>query len=131
MIYEKLYKALDRLVPGGLALFLYGEGEGHVRLKSEGWMPLVIEKIGPDRISLAHYFEQNGDLMADPEMEVRIDVAHGVAEALTYRLDSLGVRTVAYPEEGKVNVRVKASQNSFLALWLRNLSAQGFMKRAS
>ena len=40
-------------------------------------MPVVVEKVGRlpgygEIISIAHYEEQNGDLMADPEMEFTI-----------------------------------------------------------
>jgi hypothetical protein len=31
-------------------------------------MPLVVEKIGEQQISLCHYGEQNGDAMRDPEV---------------------------------------------------------------
>ena len=41
------------------------------------YMPVVVEKVGRlpgygEIISIAHYEEQNGDLMADPEMEFTI-----------------------------------------------------------
>ncbi len=35
-------------------------------------------------LSMAHYFEQNGDLCQDPEMTVRV-FAHGMVEALTFQ----------------------------------------------
>ena len=40
----------------------------HLRLENEPYMPLVIECIGPNQISVAHYYEQNGDLCADPDV---------------------------------------------------------------
>lgn len=49
----------------------------HCKLITEGFMPLVIEQIAEDiqtpfgtakLVSLAHYYEQNGDPMRDPEM---------------------------------------------------------------
>ncbi len=33
------------------------------------YMPVVIEKVGPRRYSVAHYYEQNGDLVPDPDLE--------------------------------------------------------------
>ena len=35
---------------------------------SDVMMPLVIEKIDENRLSVAHYYTQRGDLMADPEI---------------------------------------------------------------
>ncbi len=46
----------------------------HIRIENEPWMTLIIEDTqerGPNglpAISVAHYGEQNGDLMRDPEM---------------------------------------------------------------
>jgi hypothetical protein len=42
----------------------------HVRFEKTGYQPLVIERHS-EMISVAHYFEQNGDLIADPDVEVR------------------------------------------------------------
>ena len=50
-----------------------------LRLENEPFMPLVIEAwdspiAGENRrISVAHYFEQAGDLVPDPEVEIRDD----------------------------------------------------------
>lgn len=33
------------------------------------FMAVVVEKIGPARYSVAHYYKQNGDLVADPDLE--------------------------------------------------------------
>ena len=33
------------------------------------YLPLSVERIDDDRFSLAHYFEQNGDLVPDPDIE--------------------------------------------------------------
>ncbi len=35
-----------------------------------GFMAAVVERIGPHRYSVAHYYEQNGDLVADPDLEL-------------------------------------------------------------
>ena len=41
----------------------------HVRLDQPGYERLVIERHG-DLISVAHYYEQNGDLVPDPDVEL-------------------------------------------------------------
>lgn len=35
-----------------------------------GYMPACVQRIGPNRYSIAHYFEQNGDLVPDPDLEL-------------------------------------------------------------
>jgi hypothetical protein len=58
------------------------EGSGkirvcYVRLEAEGFMPLVIEAIGPGprgllSESVAHHYTQAGDAMRDPEMTFEV-----------------------------------------------------------
>ncbi len=74
-------------------------------------------------IALAHYYEQNGDLVPDPDMEIAIYPKMQMAEALSYQ-DTYGYRQV-YPEPGKVNLKAKRDLNSFLNTWLSNIKAQG------
>ena len=55
--------------------------------------PVVVEKVGNlkgygEIISIAHYGEQNGDLMADPEMTFTIVV--GEYYPISFRNDYLG-----------------------------------------
>ena len=42
--------------------------ETHFRVESGGFMDLVVENVGLNQISVAHYYEQNGDLCQDPEV---------------------------------------------------------------
>ncbi len=46
---------------------LLGEKD-HVRIENEGYMPLVVEAIWHDQISLCHYGEIDGDPARDPEV---------------------------------------------------------------
>lgn len=103
----------------------------HVKLVHKPYIDLSIDRLsseheGTIRISLAHNFVQNGDLMADPDMEIRIYPALKAAEALTYQMDSLGIYQVVFPEPGKVYPKLKKDLNRFLNQWLTNLIDQGF-----
>jgi hypothetical protein len=105
------------------------------RLRAEGYMDLVAEVLSLDRatgamiLSLAHYFTLNSDLCPDPEMEVRAfpprEGHPGRLEALTFLQAIPPVYSRVYPEPGKVVPRLKRELNSFLGVWLRNLTAQG------
>ncbi len=124
-----------------------------IRIENKPYMRLVIEHIGEGpngrpMISVAHYFEQNGDLMADPDMafEVarvpKIRKRGGVPRAVEedtmfpvyFQQDSLGVfRRAMWKDEKRgvlVDVREKRDQESFARMWDRNLKAQGFLKAA-
>ncbi len=48
------------------------DGESHRRIDraAGSFMAVVVEKIGPARWSVAHYYEQNGDLVPDPDLEL-------------------------------------------------------------
>ena len=119
MIYEEIYRAIDELVGG-----IENLKDEPMLLKAPGFMDLHIERLSEDTISLTHYYKQNGDLIPDPDMEVRIIPEHKMAEAMSYQ-DTYRYDRVYYPE-GKIDVRAKKSLNSFLRFWLKNLKDQGF-----
>lgn len=77
-------------------------------------------------IAMAHNYIQNGDVMADPDMEIKIYPETKMAEALTYQQDGLGIYQKVYPEPGKVYPKLKKQLNSFLNKWLSNIKMQGF-----
>ena len=58
-IYETNYDRLEEL--GILTI------KTHKKIENKSYMPLSIEWISHNIISLCHYGEQNGDLMRDPE----------------------------------------------------------------
>ena len=105
--------------------------KGYIKLKSEGFMDLNFDYLREDDqgrhiIAMSHYYKHpSGDMIADPDMELRIDEDMGTIEALTYQ-DAQRYNEV-YSRDGKyVNPRVKKSLNSFLSTWLTNIQKQGF-----
>jgi len=133
LIYEQIYKKLDNLLPSGIEKFCANPNK-HIKLKAEGVMDLNIDVITwkeddqkkTFRIAMAHNFIQNGDVMADPDMEIRIHREQKTAEVLTYQMDSLGIYQEVYPGAGTINIALKKNLNSFLLTWLRNIKKQGF-----
>lgn len=100
--------------------------------RNSGYMPLIVECIGEWGLgkiySLAHYSEQNGDLMADPEMTFLVGQG-GLVFPLTYRNDFVGVDQVAAePTQGQTgcrfNARLQGELCSFAADWMGNLAEQ-------
>ena len=126
-IYERNYKNIKGLIEKAK------ENKGHVKIKVSGYMDLVVEILekyseNEFKISLTHYYEQNGDLVSDPDMEIRVWDNMEMVEALTFEQQNLGICQVVYPEPGKYYPGLKKQLNSFLGSWLTNLKKQGFMK---
>ena len=116
--------------------FLDGLGPGsHRRYTSGEYMPLVVEKLYQDGdatvYSLTHYGEQNGDLMCDPDMELKVDHAAGTVEPLTWRNDYLGRFDQVYifrNGQKLYSPRLRSSLDDFLWHWLKNIHDQGFAR---
>jgi len=127
-VHELIYKKLDNIL--NLETFLKHNTGFNLKLKSSGYMDLSVEILEKTsdyiRISLTHYGEQNGDLMADPDMEIKIYKENQTAEALSFQNDYMGVYQIVYPEAGKVYPKLKKELNIFLNQWLTNLFTQGF-----
>ncbi len=110
--------------------------EGYFKLENSPFMPLCGEIISRNGtwgvLSLAHYYLQNGDLCADPEMEIEFDTEAETADALSITQAGLYYKTAllsthAYPGASRDPVATR-ELNQFLEIWLGNLYAQGFVR---
>ena len=123
--YDKLYVQLTELIPDLTEL----QPGDHRKSMAPGFMDLSLNVLTRSkeelRFALSHYYEQNGDLVPDPDMEIRVYLIDGwsKAEALTYQ-DARRYDEV-YPTPEKVIPSLKSSLNAFLAQWLTNLKNQG------
>ncbi|MCP4259120.1 MAG: DUF1249 domain-containing protein [Planctomycetes bacterium] len=124
--YQRNYKKLEKL---GIVRFLEEKHE-NAKLKRAHFMDLNLDRLyeGEDFIdfAMAHNYIQNGDVVADPDMQVRYYPRSKTAEALTYQ-DAFGYQEV-YADEAHTRVypKLKRSLNIFLSQWLTNLVNQGF-----
>ena len=127
-IYTQIYRKLYQVIPT-LDQMRVGDA---VKLKAEGFMDLNCDILRNGErkgqiyvvIALSHYYRHDsGDMIADPDMEVRVYPESKMAEAMSYQ-DTFGYRVV-YPRPGYVNQRAKRELNDFLNQWLDNLIAQG------
>ena len=121
-IHEQIYEKLILLAPDLLTL----RSGNYIKSKSIGYMDLSLDVLSSNDdeiiIALAHNYELNGDLVPDPDMEVRIFKNTKSAEALTYQ----DIRTYdcVYDDENNVDQRLQNSLNSFLNTWLKNCVGQ-------
>ncbi len=101
--YERNYARLEALMVQPLGDLRGGRS---YRLRAPGFMDLVVEVLPQDPetgamvLSLAHYYEQNGDLCQDPEMTVRV-FSHGMVEALTFQQAIPPIYRVVYRRRGR------------------------------
>ena len=132
-IYETNY---DRVIK--LGIVENGQLAACKRSQSNGFMDLVVEALphldnwnnqSCKAFSMAHYFEQNGDLCKDPEMVVLIYSELHAVEAFSFQQDLPPIYQEVFPEQGKVFPGLKKELNRFLRQWLTNLIEQGHGKR--
>lgn len=103
--------------------------EFYLKVEVPGYLPLVIEHlVAPDHgrqvVSIAHYGEQNGDAMRDPEMVFDFETG----EPLYFRNDYVGIEQYVYetPARERYRPHLRRDLRQFADTWARNLQAQGF-----
>ncbi|MDO9184488.1 MAG: DUF1249 domain-containing protein [Bacteroidia bacterium] len=131
--YSAIYKKLMQIIPDLIKHIEAGKDSGKsVKDPKGGLMDLNFDYLGKDKkgnylIALSHLFEQNGDLVPDPDMQIRIIPEMEMAEAMTFQ-DQYGYQVV-YPDQGDgkeyVDLRRKKELNQFLSQWLTNIIKQG------
>ena len=93
------------------------------------FMPVVVEQVGENQISIAHYYEQNGDLMADPEIVfLKKEYSYGVEYYPIYeRMSGLGsdIELVIFKNrKPKLISRLQKQAASFCTDWMRTITMQ-------
>ena len=105
---------------------LRGEVDSKTFEAGAGFMPLTIEQIGDNFIAIAHYYEQNGDAMADPDMEFAYDNDRKTLQARTYQQDALQRYDEVYGDDG-YNEQLEEELNLFAHQWFQTIEKQGYV----
>lgn len=104
--------------------------ESALKLHREVYMPLVIEKIGSNLVSVAHYYTQNGDAIADPDMEFFTGYNEWVPIAITQAYGGYQ-RAAEFNSDCTKIVRyapkLVRSLAAFANQWAQNIRAQGWL----
>ena len=105
----------------------------HCRIENNpAFMPVCVERISETAFgpifSVVHYYEQNGDLMRDPEMTF-LRLPDGRYSPLSYRQDGLGLyqESVILGENGNPEKFIPAMQRDhalFAGQWMQNIKDQ-------
>lgn len=121
---QKNYSFIEKTAPE----ILSGECR-YIKFTSEGFMPLSIQALSDNRISISHFYRQNGDLMSDPDMEFVVDRENKLLSARTYRQDGLGVNQGVENEYQEIaDFRLEKELNAFTLEWFKNISNQGYSR---
>lgn len=119
-LYEAMYTA-SRMIK-----------EGYAKIDTSSYMPVVVERVGQiprygNVISIAHYGQQNGDPMRDPEMTFVI--VQGDYYPISFRNDYMGINqeVFVYDTEGKpthIKTRLQKDLAVFANQWMKNIADQ-------
>ena len=105
--------------------------EAHLRLDNPPFEPLVIEKVGRHLVSVAHYYEQGGDQIADPDVVFFTGYGQWVATEIQHPPPFGWMQYVKLSDDGEqvthLKARGQADLASFVAAWARNLENQGWL----
>ena len=122
MLSQAIYKKLIQIIPD----IATREEAGKSKLSSDALMDLNLDILSTQgniiRIALSHYYKQNGDMIADPDMEIIINTKLMTANAMTYQ-DSMIFQSAE--QGGGINQKLVNSLNEFLDQWLQNCIDQG------
>jgi len=96
--------------------------KGHLKYKSEGFMDLNIDYLNGNNhihnIAMAHNYICNGDVIPDPDVEIRIDTEKEIVDVICYQ-DGFTFKRVE-------NDKNKKELNNFLNTWLKNILNQEY-----
>ena len=98
------------------------------------FMAVSVERIGRHTFSISHYGEQNGDLMADPDMTFYRDPASGCVYPMTFRNDYVHVhQEAAWLTSNETSIerfrpKLMRELATFAAQWFVNINEQQNLK---
>ena len=131
---ERVFKRLLKVFPDLKDI----DVGGHRKIENKPYMALAMDVLADSEygriISIAHNYIQNGDVMADPDMQLLISFKKQTVQAMSFQNDAMGVyqESLFIDDDGKLMVQMSLLKNlnKFLDTWTKNLIAQGFVEAA-
>lgn len=114
---------------------LYEDEEAHIRLDMLGYDRLVVERYWdkPVFMSVAHYFEMNGDLVSDPQIEFLVKDGLWIPVSVEQFLGGYRRYVEVDYTTGKIEVTDRPNQRdlaAFADMWAENIMTQGWLEDA-
>ena len=104
----------------------------NLRLDMPGFDRLCVERISTGCISVAHYFEMNGDLVAEPDIVFFVDFSGAwfpisISQSITgwrecAQLTDTGIAIARY------NPQAQKDLAEFAEMWAQNIKDQGWLE---
>jgi len=129
----KLYAIFAELFPA------FAQGDySHIRLETgSSMMPLSLEHLSDDRISVMHTYELNGDLCYDPMMEFHLNRTNKTLEPVVFEqsippiyqyMNDNGTGTTVDGNGNEKTVwNLQYQLKDFATMWFANIEQQGYM----
>lgn len=118
----RLYQKFAVLAPEVLS----GEAQSVTLSAGAHDMDLCIERLDDTHVSMTHYFEQNGDLVSDPDIEFVIDRENKTLTPIAYTNDIQGKALEVMDEYGDMDEQVLKELNGYCLQWFENLQQKGY-----
>jgi uncharacterized protein YqiB (DUF1249 family) len=116
-IYHAVYEKLDRM--GIFSVRQYAV------IERPPYTALCIDRLEDSIYALSQNPVIDGDIVADPDIEIRVYHEKRIAEPLC--LQDRSGRRVVYPGPGKVDLKTKNDLAQWLDRWLADLISEGFI----
>ncbi|OPX74480.1 MAG: hypothetical protein A4E39_00592 [Methanoregulaceae archaeon PtaB.Bin152] len=117
-IYQSIYKKLEKI--GVLDVRQYAV------IEMPPFVPLCIDRLSDDVYALSQNPEVDGVMIADPDIEIRVDRVRKTAEPLTFQAGE--TKREVYTAPGKVDLKARNELSRFLDSWLSDLIEKGFIR---
>ncbi|MDE5994958.1 MAG: DUF3849 domain-containing protein, partial [Oscillospiraceae bacterium] len=115
-IPHRNFNKLKKLFPAFME-----KNHSYERYESGEFEPLSAEWIGDNMISLMHTYIQNGDLMRDPDIVLKVNFEKETVNAISYENSGMGIY-----QEYSDGSKGQKDTNSFMVSWLNNIEVQGY-----
>jgi hypothetical protein len=128
-LQEETMKVLSKTAAALLDAVTANLDIGHSRKidnASGTYMALHVDRIGPKTYSLAHYYQQNGDLVCDPD-GVFVTTPRGWLPVALQLCTGHYTRALELGDDDQpmgVRPRAMAELMEFAAMWLKNAGSQ-------
>jgi len=102
--------------------------QASMRIENKPYQRLCIEQIDTNLISVAHYFEMNGDLVPDPDMVFLILDSYWYP--ISFQSQIMYEESVKYDADGQIATILSGMKSmvSFASTWAENIIAQGYLE---